>query len=458
MRAARALALALAVVALAPAAWAAEPRPEAFGWSAPLALEGREAVYAAELPLAVYAGTLRRDLGDLRVFNGAGEAVPHALTAVAPPDAQARPLVELPIFPLWTAADAEVGALAVRIEQGKGGTIVGVQGADKSPRRPRLAGYLLDASAVAEPLQALHVAWETPAGGFAGRVRVEASDDLARWAGVVADAPLVDLRHAGQTLAQRRIALGRAKARYLRISWAASQQTPQFTRVSAELEPARPALPRAWHSAAGVALERPGEYLFDLGGHAPFDRLRLELPDANVVVPVEFLVRSTPEAPWRRVAAATVYRLVQRGETYASADTEIAPTRERHWLVRADVRGGGFGAGAPRLTAGFVPQRLLFVARGEGPFTLAFGAAGVAGAALAPSALVPGADNEVALKAAHATIGTARERAQAQAAWYALAPGTWKRIALWAILVAGVAVLGWMAWRLGRRMEPRDRA
>lgn len=448
--------LALAAALVAPGvALASEPRMQDFAWTAPLAANGRDALYVAELPLAVYAGSAGHGLADLRVYNGAGEIVPYALRSIATPDALRRASVPVPIFPIWGKPGTEIGGVSVRVKQGHDGTIVNVQSdaRDNAPRR--VAGYLVDTSALDERLQALEFEWPEDSDGYVGRVRVESSDDLARWA-FVAEGPLVALRHAGHVLAQKRVEVKRVKAKYLRVSWPAAQAIPPLTAIRAEPIDSPVAAPRTWHAAVATPGERPGEYLFDLGANAPFDRLRLDLPNANTIVPVEFLVRAKPSDPWRLAASATVYRLTQGGQSFVSADTVIQPTRARYWMVRADPRGGGFGNGAPKLVAGFIPQQVLFVARGAGPYVLAYGAAKVASASLPVATLVPGYRDDKPLEAAHATLGEPHAQTRAPSPWpewLELDQGDWKKLALWAVLIVGVALLGWMAWRLSAQMN-----
>jgi hypothetical protein len=459
-----ALTVLLAATHAARSADIAQPAMRDFAWLAPVTVEGGEALYAADLPLGVYAGSQRQGLADLRVFNGRGENVPYALRSVATPDLQRRDAVPVPIFPVWAKPGTEIGGVSVRIRQGPRGTIIDVQsangsGAAKGATARHLVGYLVDASALEDRLQALAFEWQAGGEALVRPVRIEASDDLERWT-FVASGTLVALRHAGHDLAQRRIELRGTKAKYLRVSWPAAQEMPQLTGVRAEPVDSPIETPRAWHTVAGAAGEKPGEYQFDLGASAPFDRLRLELPNPNTVAPVQFLARATPDEAWRIVASDTVYRLTQAGQAIASPDTAIRPTRERYWLVRVDPRGGGLGAGEPQLTAGYVPQQVLFVARGEAPFVLAFGSAKVASAALPVATLVPGYRNDRPLAAARATVGEPRAQPRTPSAWpewLELEPGDWKKLALWAILVAGVAALGWMAWRLGAQMgKPVD--
>jgi hypothetical protein len=139
--------------------------------------------------------------------------------------------------------------------------------------------------------------------------------------------------------------------------------------------------------------------------------------------------------------------------------------------MKIDQRGGGIGGGPPVLAAGWVPHRLVFAARGEGPFQLAYGSRDAKPAAYAIATLVPGYKDDASLdlKPAHAgersqavAIGGARTGTP-QALGGAAATREridWKRWTLWGSLVAAVVLLGLMALRLGRQMsrppEPPD--
>ncbi len=68
--------LLFALLAGAHLATAAPPVPADFGYGCALPTTSGAGVFRASLPLAVYEKTLRADLGDMRVFNAAGEMVP----------------------------------------------------------------------------------------------------------------------------------------------------------------------------------------------------------------------------------------------------------------------------------------------------------------------------------------------------------------------------------------------
>ena len=57
----------------------AAERAQDFAYGMPIEADGEAALYEIEIPAAVYRTVTRSDLGDIRVFNGQGEVVPHAL-------------------------------------------------------------------------------------------------------------------------------------------------------------------------------------------------------------------------------------------------------------------------------------------------------------------------------------------------------------------------------------------
>ena len=63
------------------------------------------------------------------------------------------------------------------------------------------------------------------------------------------------------------------------------------------------------------------------------------------------------------------------------------------------------GSGALGIEIGWVPHKLVFAARGSGPFQLAYGSSRAKPAALAVESLIPGYQTEAQLKVAPAKLG-----------------------------------------------------
>jgi hypothetical protein len=442
--------LAGVLVGLALCADAAE-RPEDFAYA--IALEPATAgpLRRVELPPAVYLGVTRADLGDVRVFNAQGEVVPHALMPRPAPETSAGPATLLPYFPIRTATGAPQEAIDIKVQRTASGTITRVE-ATRGAAGAILAltGYLIDASGFKAPIASLELAFREPASGYTGTVRVEGSDDLARWSTLAAGAPVVALQFGGERLERKLVELGAARSKYLRLTWPAGQPPLELTAVQARpsgvaVEPAR-----AWRTVEGTPVgDRPGEFGFDLEGRFPVDRLRVELPQDNTVIAAQMLSRADPQADWRPIASSVLYRLRQEPQPVASPALAIGANHDRYWLLRVDQKGGGVGRGVVRLEAGWLPQTLVFAARGDGPFQLAYGHARAQPSAYPIESLVPGFRTDAEVRAELATAGEQRTLAGAAALRPRRDYRTWS---LWGVLVLGVVLLAWMAWRLGKQV------
>ncbi len=449
------------------AAPAAE-RPGDFAYGSRLEADGADALYEITLPAAVYRGVARPDLGDVRVFNGAGEVVPHSWRPRKTASAEISAPVALTLFPLKAEAGIPVGGLSIRVRRSPGGTTsVNVTASDaRGGSGKQIVGYLVDLTALDRALRAIEFDWPATPDGFAGKLRVDASDDLAAWRTLVAAAPLVSVEVAGQRLQQKRVELPQQKTKYLRLSWAlqsASRSSPELASARGELAEKNVDAPREWVQTEATKSEKPGEYAFDMRGHYPVDRVRFDLPESNTIAQVELLARDKADLPWRAIARGVAYRLRQDGGEITSPELTIDAATDRYWMLRVDQRGGGLGRGTPGMHVGWVPHRLVFTARGAAPFQLAYGNREAKPAAYSIETIIPGYRDDAGPQIRAAKAGTqqtvsvrnAQALAQQELGGDARLQDAidWKRWSLWGALVLGVLILGAMAWRLVRQLD-----
>ncbi len=424
--------------------------PQDFAFGMAIQADSNDALHEIEIPAAVYRGVTRGDLGDLRVLNGPGEVVPHALRPRVAITAQTEAAVRLPVFPLYGEAMGKMQDLRVRVEKRADGMIIGIQSQAKDvARESRLRGYLVDASTLKPAIQALRFDWKGDSASFVGKVKVDGSDDLAGWTNLADNATLARLTFDGHQVERDRVELRPAKFKYLRISWPENQAALESLSVRAEPAAKLVASPRIWQTVSGSPVAgKTGEYGYDLGGYIPVDWLRVELPQVNSLVQLQIYSRAKPNDPWRLSLNAVAYRLRDRDTEVTSPEIAVTTNSERYWLLRVDQKGGGVGGGVPAIQIGWVPQKLVFAARGAGPFQLVFGNASVKPAAFAIESLIPGYKTDAEFKVKPAVLGeqvTLAGSAQLRAPW------DYRKIALWGSLIVGVGLLGWMALRLSRQ-------
>jgi len=442
--------LLLVILLLAHGIVSAAERPEEFAFAMTIQFDGQDALYEVEIPAALYRGVARADLGDVRVFNGQGEVVPHALRPRVISVEQAAASVRLPVFPLYGDQNEKLEDLKVRVDRRADGTIIDIKSNAAKSGAKKLRGYLLDASALTSAIHALRIDWARDSSSFIGQVTVQGSDNLTTWRPLAANAALARLEFAGHKVEREVVELGSARFKYLRLSWPADQTPLASIAARAILAPRRVATSRVWEHIAGSAVPgKPGEYGFDLGGHFPIDRLRVELPQVNSLVQLELFSRAHANDAWRPLLSAVAYRLRQGNAEVSSPEIALASPGERYWLLRVDQKGGGVGSGVPSLQIGWVAQKLVFAARGPGPFQLAYGSARAKPAAFAIATIIPGYKTDAEFKVKSATLGEPRILAgagQLRASW------DYKKITLWSSLIFGVGLLALMAYRLSRQL------
>jgi hypothetical protein len=388
------------------------------------------------------------------VFNGDDAVVPYARLDSPAATREKKSTAVLPLFPLRVDEESgDLSSLSLSVTQSAGKTSVSLTTKEGQPvPAQRLAGYLVDATAVHEPISAIKLAWKLKSGGMNTRIRVETSDDLNQWRTLVGDAPLLDLEYEGRHMLRDRIEFRQTPAKYLRISWP-GQPPPEFYGVLAEFGDRVLEAPRQWTEAPGSAVvDNENEFQFDLGGALPVDRIAIDLPELNSVVPAQLLARTAPAEPWRPVSSLVTYRLRQDAGEVSAPPLAVAPITYRYWLLRVDPKSGGLGRGQPRMRAGWIAQEIVFAARGTGPFLIAYGNVSAASSALPVSTLVPGytlAGQPLgAIAVAHA--GAAAPLGHLE---QAKPPREYRRATLWGVLILGVVVLAWMAWQLSRQLN-----
>lgn len=428
--------------------------PEDFAYGLPLTPSGAMPFAEVELPLEVYRALTRADLGDLRVFNGAGEEVPHLLrgpeAVVTETPGAAR---AVPFFPLRAAAEGAEDALAVRVAEAPGDWRVEIRGraAAESDEAASASGYLLDLAGLDFSVAQVELDWDD-SGDFFGEVEVATSDNLKDWR-PLPRAILARLDYQGRRLEHRRIELPTAPGRYLRLRWRESAPPVELARVVASARPSRAALPeiRRWLPVTATPLpETSGMSWVDLGGRLPVAALRVTFAEANNLARLHLSSGDSAEGPGRHRVEGLVYRLRFAERELVNADLPLSGSRDRYWFVRSD---NGFAG--MRLEFGWRPDRLLFLVRGAGPFLLAYGNANlnsppISGAELLHSAEIAGADvpaSERLVPGAVVHLG-GEERLLPR-------PSTpsWRTLSLWGVLGLGVVLVGVLAWRLQRQLR-----
>lgn len=445
--------LMLLLLPLTPALAGNQPDMRDFARVMPLTLSAGGALYELPLPAEVYLWSKRRDLGDLAVFNGRGEMVPFTLLEpkVTRTSVPAR---QLPLFPLSAPARSLQGDLSLQVRTNEQGAIVNLnttQGV--RPGRPS-ASYIVDASALDQPVAGFDLALAPGSKGYVGTVRVESSDDLQQWQ-TRASGAVATLVAGERQLGRDRIEFSAVKARYFRLSVSPGEGVPRIESVAVRLEPPLATQQREKQNITITPVrDRDGEYLARTLGPFPVDRVRLIFRADNSLASVAILSRPDDKSPWTERGSGTFYRLRRDASQVESTPLEIKPTSDQQWLIRVRQPGGNLGSVLPCLEVGWRPHRLLFTAHGEPPFRLAYGSARIGADSLRDESLALSLKTweQQRIKPFPALAGASQESGGRQALRPRIPAATWRDLSLWGALLLGVSLLSGMAWRLVKEM------
>lgn len=465
----RALLLASAT-SLAPSFPAAAAEEPAYRYSAPIAVEQNAAFVQMPLPPSAYGRSLQAGLRDLRVVDTQGERVPFALLGPRPkesqPVEQRRDAVLYPL-PRKPAAGKPWPSPVEVVVQGDRISVKRLGGAASAAAQaalPDAPGWLIDTGDPRErprdepPPQSLRMAWAGPA-EFSAPFDLEMSDDLRTWRGA-GSGQLMALASPTGALTQPTVVLPAGAARFIRLVWAEPSAAPKITGASVvAARPRKVALDEPTELAFTASPEPAGKSApddaarralhFDLGGPLPLVQADLRLAAGTRVAPVRLEGRNHVDEPWRALAHSVFYRL-ERGTAVSSSPPVELQATVRYLRVVQDERAAPLDAGQTRLVVQAQLARLVFAAQGHPPFTLLAGSADAQPGALPATTLMPVLDDERA-RFGRASLGEWREveavARQAEAAQRRAALRPWL---LWAVLLAGVAGLGFMVWRLAR--------
>ncbi|MCI4429917.1 MAG: DUF3999 domain-containing protein [Burkholderiales bacterium] len=452
---------------------AADADDAAYRFSAPIEVQRGAPFIRIALPASAYAHTEQADLRDLRVLDAAGERVPFALLAPRAAKSelqeQARDAAIYALPPLPARGQAWPSPLEVTL-QGDRISVRPKRGLPSAANAGRAPGWLVD---LGEPdkasdrkpdqatPRALQLAWSGPA-DFSVGVDVELSADLRQWR-TGGSSQLLALASPGGALIQARIMLPPAPARFVRLVWHDPEAAPKLTgakaifdlRENLSVDPPAQIVALALPTANDDDPAARRALVFDLGGALPMLDIELRMASGTHVAPVRVQGRRRVDQAWTDLAWAVFYRIERDGQVSTAPPLKLRST-QRYLRLVPDERAAALSQAQATLLVNAELASLVYARQGREPFTLQAGSGDAKASALPIATLVPALDEERP-RFGQATLGAWSESEavvrglQSRARLAAMRP--WL---LWAVLLAGVAGLGAMVWRLARSSKAPD--
>lgn len=415
--------------------------PEEFAHGLELTSDG--SLVEFELPARVLTSALDPELGDVCLFDARGQQVAHALARSAPA-VEARSFErELRTFYALEAVSRErTGDVEVTVERDPTGAIRRAYTRPIVTTSTRVAGYLLDLSALGEQgaLDQITLQLASPV-PYQLSALLESSDDLTTFA-PLSTATFARLERDGELFERTSVEFAPLAHKFVRLTLLdpPSALTLTGVRVRVRAPPAEAPLRELALPGKRVEGARGQLFAYELPPAIRALRYGLALPDDTAIVE-STLLSGGAQTPFVERDRA----IFRRGE-----DTMRSLAEPLRGSVRIEVgeRGGGVRGGSPTLRVAYTAPRALFSGGSRGPYLLAFGSAKARCSAFDEAALR--GDNE-STRPAPARLG--RERVLGgERALRPLEQGPAPRLlALWGVLLVAVVVLAVVALKLARR-------
>lgn len=428
------------------------PAEDAYAYRFPLHIEQPAEFLAAELPLEVYGSVSDSSLRDLGVYNAEGRAVPRLIRHPEARSEQLEHATPLGMVPLYGEIEETQRRLRMLMQLHDAGATLQFNSDLAEPADPELElqAVIVDLREYESTLDALDFYWTGDETGFIGSVTVADSDDLARWSHL-ASGTLADLEFEGTRIEQRRLEVDREPRDFLRITWREMPSGWHLATANGIRREHAPEHARQWITLEPVKRSENGrEFVFEVGGYPPVDRVDLELPGQNVVVRASVDLRHDPDAGWRRAYEGIFYDIVRSGLELRTEPGKVARGPAAQW--RVNIHSGRVD-GEIKLRLGWRPDRLLFLSQGGAPFTLATGRAQDR-IEQYPHHRLLGDKSLFAMlersgEAGAASVGERRPGAGA-VVMKGARTWTWRTVLVWIGLIAAVGFVGYLVWSLMR--------
>lgn len=342
------------------------------------------AVLSFPLPESVHKGLARRDFADLCVFDAEGNPVPFRVRSPKGESSSLKVEKEVPYF-VWQPEKPEAETPAsMDIEINAKGGIVRIKGQTDGVPRPGPVSFLLDMQsfydAAANPVSQsgekfsetdiLQRVVEVNLAGdntFMAYVTMKTSSDLASWTRIGKPQVLARMLQKDITLARDTLVLPKTAHRYLLLQLSDSE-APVFS-FTAKASFGKTTAVRQESLFTGKLSENKKVVSYDIPGRFPVTAMGFDLPQTEMMA-VKLLGADAPDRPFSQYASGFIYRLDKDGSAITGEPFPVK-TSLHYWNLQA--AGDIPFAAVPALRLFWQPRELLFLARGKGPWTLAYG-------------------------------------------------------------------------------------
>ena len=417
--------------------------------------EAKKRFRSIDLPAEVLYTLQRSDMGDLRVFDARGRAMPIMILRKSTDAVSEQKALSFYPLPGRQNPDDSLSG-GVDIERNAGGDVIRIHPRNQhveSTTGAVITQYLLENQETEPELVQLIFDWSQNRKGNVS-LKIEHSDNLVQWHSLVSRAVLARLQHNGDQLEQNSIDLPASGSRFLRLTVLDGDDDFRVHGVIAQYrQSAMPAQNWLLLGALKKQPEESGVYGFNIQSVVKPEKIQLDVSsDSEFYLSGKLFSRPNEKSVWRLRNRNFVQYAVKQGEQWFNSDA-LSLGYITDSIYRLELNNGQDLPEAQNLQIKLLmpSYELIFIAAGKAPFALAWGNADIEPDNYSMESLFrqfkERADDLETVTPERALILENMEQPQVVVAI------DWKSIVLWSILVLGVLLAGLMAYQLKNELS-----
>lgn len=404
-----------------------------------------------ELPNHFYQSVKSADLNDCRLYNKKGQQLPFSIVQdeqyIHTKETSRKALALFPVVNRGIVTRHTMSKVSSSYVNGASITI--------SERRDLRHGdtpafYILENRNVQKngpSLQQLQFSWKQYGQTLIVPMRIEASDDLEQWRTLSSRETISRLMFQGEKIERPTVTIPATKARYLRISPDQREGYLTITAVNGIYSNVSVSqIEQEWQSLETPAVDTvPGSFIYKNVGLQLINKISFKAPASGYLYRGTIYGRNSQKESWRRVSQFTQYDILSGGDTLKSEPVSLRSQRSNQIKVVFTAPVDMDSTMLPGLSVGTINEDVHFLARGEAPYTFAYGNDTLGTRAESYKAMRTPVGVTVS---SHFPLGggvVVRSEPEREIPT--------KNIILWAILIVGVILVSGMAITLTRELK-----
>ncbi len=361
--------------------------PRDFQYNIQLSPQNKSSLFKFPLPKHVYLNSNRHNLHDVLIFNSIGEIVPMEIEDIPPMEIIEQKSYSIPFFKTFDAiqeaSDINLSVTTSNNQNPQNNVNVRIKNPSEIATEQTIYIDTQKIDNLNVKLNKLVLDWQFKIpGNYIFNVSVDDSSNLINWH-YNSRSKLIDFNTGDTTIVENTVILSPTNHRFLRLIINADQTTPHVNAIRGEVSRTTKVTQQRWHTVKLTpSFDNKHDYTFDLSGNFIINALRITPKENNDLYTASIYSRNTNKNHWHYITKDDIYTITNEKNRVSNHEISFYNNSNPHWMVRFDQLFNTNKSSLnksddtlPLVEFSWRPHEVIFLAKGKGPYTLAYGKA-----------------------------------------------------------------------------------